>query len=70
MKQKEVKVASAQLGNKLPLNILIVEGSYQAYAYSSIMIYQLVKAYYAGRLGEFMKQIKKERDNFLASRRE
>lgn len=68
MKQKEEKAASIQLGNKLPLDILIVEGTSQAYAYSSIMIYQLVRAHFEGKLDEFIKQVKKERDGLLNSR--
>ena len=68
MKQKEEKAGSAQLGNRLPLNIVIVEGTSQAYAYRSIMFYQFIKAYFEGELEELIKQVKKERDDFLHSR--
>jgi len=71
VKRKEEKVDSALQGNKLPLDIVtLIEGSCQSYCYSSIMIYQLVKAYFEGRLEEFMSEIKKERDTFLKSREE
>ena len=55
-------------GNRLPLNILIVEGSSQSYAYSSIMFHQFVRAYFENRLSEFMEKVLEERRRFLSTK--
>jgi len=67
--QKEEKAGSALQGNELPLDIILIEGSNQSYCYTSIMTYQLIRAYFDGRLEKFVGEILEERQAFLRERK-